>query len=51
MILKKEYPVCYDLAWKILKSIETSLNKKASEAEVIYLTLHLERLVQSKFKE
>lgn len=51
IILKKEYPVCYDLAWKILKSIESSLNKKASEAEVIYLTIHLERLVQSKIKK
>ncbi|WP_304362830.1 glucose PTS transporter transcription antiterminator GlcT [Bacillus sp. AFS041924] len=51
IILKKEYPVCYDLAWKILKSIEVSLSKKASEAEVIYLTLHLERLVQSKINK
>lgn len=50
VILKKEYPVCYDLAWKILKSIQTSLNRKANEAEVIYLTMHLERLVQSKLK-
>ncbi|MEH6939616.1 PRD domain-containing protein [Bacillus sp. JJ664] len=51
LILKKEYPVCYDLAWKILKSIESSLIQKASEAEVIYLTIHLERLVQSKIKK
>ncbi|WP_088043991.1 glucose PTS transporter transcription antiterminator GlcT [Bacillus sp. EAC] len=50
IILKKEYPLCYDLAWKILKSIESSLNRKANEAEVIYLTIHLERLVQSKLK-
>ncbi|MBP0724708.1 PRD domain-containing protein [Bacillus sp. RG28] len=48
LILKNEYPESYSLAWKIVKSLQTKLQKPVSEAEVIYLTMHLERLIQAK---
>ncbi|MBA4494926.1 glucose PTS transporter transcription antiterminator GlcT [Paenactinomyces guangxiensis] len=43
-LLKAQYPVCYNLAWKLAKVMEQSLGQPVSEAEVSYLTLHLHRL-------
>lgn len=43
-VLKKEYPVCYNLAWKLIKVMQHQLNKRVDEAEVLYLTIHLQRL-------
>lgn len=43
-VLKKEYPLCYNLAWKLIKLIQQSLNKKVQDAEVVYVTLYLQRL-------
>jgi transcriptional antiterminator len=48
-LLKKEYPVCYNLAWKIIKIMQQSLKKKVFDAEAVYLTMHLQRL-QKKIK-
>ncbi|MBO9129846.1 transcription antiterminator [Bacillus sp. 165] len=47
-ILKEEYPVLYDLAWKLVKIMQKQLQKPVYEAETVYLTMHLHRLVQSK---
>jgi transcriptional antiterminator len=43
-VLKSEYPICYNLAWKLIKVMQKTLNKPVSEAEAVYLTLHLQRL-------
>ncbi|MGI8314982.1 glucose PTS transporter transcription antiterminator GlcT [Halobacillus mangrovi] len=43
-MLKQEYPVCYNLAWKLIKVMQKQLNKPVDESEVIYLTIHLQRL-------
>ncbi|WHY86722.1 transcription antiterminator [Neobacillus novalis] len=48
-LLKEEYPVCYNLSWKIIKVMQQSLKMKVFDAEAVYLTMHLQRL-QSKFK-
>lgn len=45
-VLKAEYPVCYNLAWKLIKVMQNQLNKPVDEAEVLYLTIHLQRLTQ-----
>ncbi|UFU01473.1 PRD domain-containing protein (plasmid) [Radiobacillus kanasensis] len=43
-LLKNEYPVCYNLAWKLIKVMQKQLNKPVDESEVLYLTIHLQRL-------
>ncbi|MCP3028854.1 glucose PTS transporter transcription antiterminator GlcT [Halobacillus sp. A5] len=43
-MLKNEYPVCYNLAWKLIKVMQKQLNKPVDESEAIYLTIHLQRL-------
>ncbi|MGC4376186.1 PRD domain-containing protein [Fictibacillus sp. Mic-4] len=43
-LLKEEYPICYNLAWKLMKIMQNELNKPVSNAEAVYLTLHLQRL-------
>ncbi|EGA91282.1 GlcT [Planococcus donghaensis MPA1U2] len=43
-MLKSEYPVCYNLAWKLIKVMQNQLNKPVDESEVMYLTIHLQRL-------
>jgi transcriptional antiterminator len=48
-LLKEEYPVCYNLSWKLIKVMQKTLKKKVFDAEAVYLTLHLQRL-QNKFK-
>lgn len=45
-LLKQEYPVCYNLAWKLIKVMQNHLKKPVDEAEVLYLTIHLQRLTQ-----
>ncbi|SHG01569.1 glucose PTS transporter transcription antiterminator GlcT [Ornithinibacillus halophilus] len=44
-VLKMEYPMCYNLAWKIVKVMQQTLKKPVVDAEVIYLTIHLQRLL------
>ncbi|SET13915.1 transcriptional antiterminator [Salinibacillus kushneri] len=45
-VLKQEYPLCYNLAWKIVKVIQKHLQKSVDESEVVYLTIHLQRLIK-----
>ncbi|OIK15933.1 transcriptional antiterminator [Bacillus sp. MUM 116] len=48
-LLKEEYPVCYNLSWKLIKVMQQSLKLKVYDAEAVYLTMHLQRL-QKKIK-
>ncbi|MCM3246431.1 PRD domain-containing protein [Cytobacillus oceanisediminis] len=43
-LLKEEYPVCYNLSWKLIKVMQQTLKKPVFNAEVVYLTMHLQRL-------
>jgi transcriptional antiterminator len=43
-LLKTEYPVCYNLAWKMIKVIQQTLQMEIYDAEAVYLTLHLQRI-------
>ncbi|HZG73604.1 MAG TPA: PRD domain-containing protein [Chondromyces sp.] len=43
-LLKEEYPLCYNLAWKLIKVMQQMLKKHVYDAEAVYLTLHLQRL-------
>lgn len=49
LLLKTEYPVCYNLSWKLMKIMQNALNKPVYDAESVYLTMHLQRL-NTKFK-
>jgi transcriptional antiterminator len=44
-MLRKQYPLCYNIAWKMSKVMERSLKKPVHPAEVSYLTLHLQRII------
>ncbi|MCA1029761.1 transcription antiterminator [Bacillus timonensis] len=46
LLLKEEYPVCYNLSWKVVKVMQQSLKLAVSDAEAVYLTMHLQRLSQ-----
>lgn len=48
-LLKNEYPICYNLAWKLIKVMQQTLQKEIYEAEAVYLTLHLQR-IQAKME-
>ncbi|KQL56901.1 MULTISPECIES: glucose PTS transporter transcription antiterminator GlcT [Bacillaceae] len=48
-LLKQEYPLCYNLSWKLIKIMQHSLGKPVFDAEAVYLTMHLQR-VQHKYK-
>jgi len=50
LLLKAEYPVCYNLAWKLIKVMQQVLQKEVYEAEAVYLSLHLQR-IQAKVEE
>lgn len=43
-VLKQTYPLCYNLAWKLIKVMQKQLNRPVDETEVLYLTIHLQRL-------
>lgn len=43
-LLKKEYPLCYNTSWKMIKVMQQVLKKTVYEAEAVYLTMHLYRL-------
>ncbi|WP_425060412.1 PtsGHI operon antiterminator [Sporomusa carbonis] len=45
-LLQKEYPVCYNIAWKIVKILQNQLKVDIPEAEVSYLTLHIQRILE-----
>jgi transcriptional antiterminator len=48
-LLKAEYPMCYNLSWKLIKVMQQVLQKQIFDAEAVYLTMHLQRL-QNKYK-
>jgi transcriptional antiterminator len=48
-LLKNEYPICYNLSWKLIKVMQQALQKTIYDAEAVYLTMHLQRL-QNKYK-
>jgi transcriptional antiterminator len=39
-LLKEEYPVCYNISWKLIKVMQQILKKNVFDAEAVYLTLH-----------
>lgn len=41
-LLKTEYPVCYNIAVKIVKMIQNKLQRKVYDSEVVYLTMHIQ---------
>ena len=43
-VLQEEYPMCYNLAWKVIKVMQQVLKKPVSDAEAVYLSIHLQRL-------
>lgn len=43
-LLKTEYPLCYNTAWKLVKILQHTLKRPVQETEAVYLTLHLYRL-------
>jgi transcriptional antiterminator len=43
-VLQSEYPLCYNLSWKLMKIMQQALKKTIPDAEAVYLTLHLQRL-------
>ncbi|MFX0560877.1 PRD domain-containing protein [Tepidibacillus infernus] len=45
-LLRKEYPICYNLSWQLVKIMQNELKAQIPEAEVSYLTLHIERIYQ-----
>ena len=45
LVLKEEYPLCYNLSWKVVKVMQQALRLPVYDAEAIYLTMHLQRLV------
>ncbi|MDM5189757.1 PRD domain-containing protein [Bacillus sp. DX4.1] len=47
-LLKAEYPACYSLAWTLVKIMQKELQLPVFEAESIYLTMHLQRLVKAE---
>ncbi|MBM7577965.1 glucose PTS transporter transcription antiterminator GlcT [Jeotgalibacillus terrae] len=49
LLLKTEYPMCYNLSWKLIKIMQQTLKKPVYEAEAVYLTMHLQR-IQTKMK-
>ncbi len=48
-LLMEEYPLCYNLSWKLIKVMQKTLHKPVFNAEAVYLTLHLQR-IQNKVK-
>lgn len=42
MLLKAQYPLCYNTAVKIVKMMQSHLNKPVYESELVYLTMHIQ---------
>ena len=47
LVLKEEYPVCYNFSWKIIKVMQQALQLPVYDAEAVYLTMHIQRLVNN----
>lgn len=48
LLLKKKYPLCYNVAWKMIKMMQQVLKKQIDEAEAVYLTMHLYRIAKKE---
>jgi len=48
LLLKNEYPLCYNTAWKMIKVMQQTLKKSVYDAEAVYLTMHLYRLANNR---
>jgi transcriptional antiterminator len=46
-LLKRSFPLCYDLATRLVQVIERTLQVQLPESEIGYLTIHLSRLQQA----
>ncbi|GIM44872.1 PtsGHI operon antiterminator [Collibacillus ludicampi] len=46
-LLKRDLPLCYDLATRVVQAIERALQVQVPESEIGYLTIHLSRLQQA----
>jgi len=49
-MLKAHYPLCYNIAVKIIKMMQQHLDVEVYEAELIYLTLHINHFTQQNEK-
>ncbi|MVP01390.1 PRD domain-containing protein [Paenibacillus sp. N10] len=45
-LLKQQYPELYSIAWTLMKVMQRRLKQPVYEAEAVYLTMHLLRLLQ-----
>jgi len=45
LVLKDEYPLCYNFSWKIIKVMQQAIQLPVYDAEAVYLTMHIQRLV------
>ena len=43
-LLKSQYPLCYNIAVKIVKMIQTQSSVEVYQAEIAYLTMHIQQL-------
>lgn len=43
-MLQAEYPFCYNLSWKLIRTMQRALQTTIPEGEAVYLTIHLQRL-------
>ncbi|MBE4908983.1 transcription antiterminator [Bacillus luteolus] len=44
-LLKNEYPLCYNLSCKVMLEIKNALHIPVHDAEIVYFTMHLQRLI------
>ena len=44
LVLKEEYPMCYNISWKLIKVMQQTLKMSVFDAEAVYLTMHLQRI-------
>ena len=49
-LLKEQYPLCYNIALKIMKMLQQELKVEIYEAEITYLTLHVYHFMANKNK-
>ncbi|EPD51954.1 hypothetical protein HMPREF1208_00760 [Staphylococcus sp. HGB0015] len=50
-LLKTQYPLCYNIAVKIVKMIQSQIDVRVYEAEVAYLTMHIHQLSLASKKQ
>ncbi len=50
-LLKAQYPLCYNIAVKIVKMIQSQIDVRVYEAEVVYLTMHIHQLSLASKKQ